>query len=223
MSPLISDAESVKTTAGLSEAYRWLGQMLLAELTTEEVAEFVAGEVELARPLLGDRPRLAEARAILTEVQAELQGQSEDEASHLLAAEYATLFVGPHRNRVAPYESVHAKADDGSETIGGPLLMGEPVVVMRGLMKRAGVAPLNPRNLPEDHVGFELAFVGWLLSDEGEQVGADQAALLSLVVDRLAAWLPIFALAVRAQAPRSFYDGVTQLALGLVEDHAGSH
>ncbi|WP_080798717.1 TorD/DmsD family molecular chaperone [Arabiibacter massiliensis] len=128
-----------------------------------------------------------------------------------LAAEYARIFLGMSASPVAPYESVYT-----SEL---HLLMQEARDDVRRVFRAEGFAVASDVRLPEDHVAFELEFMGRMCRKELDALASGDAegALRCREVQRgffaghLANWLPAFCDDVRKRARTPFYRGVVEL------------
>lgn len=72
-----------------------------------------------------------------------------------LEFEYNRLFVGPGKLLAPPYEGAYRNADR--------LLMQEETMAVRAFYRRCGIAVKRESAIPDDHLGFELEFVSYLL------------------------------------------------------------
>ena len=112
-------------------------------------------------------------------------------------------FIGLEKILAPPYASVYLSEDH--------LLYGSSVLDVRQFYKKFGLS-VNPMNrVPDDHVGFELYCLSFLLEN------AAQAALREFLSNHLITWLPSFLRLVEEKAETAYYRGVALLTLGFVE------
>lgn len=79
----------------------------------------------------------------------------DDDDLDSLEFEYNRLFVGPGKLLAPPYEGAYRNAER--------LLMQEETMAVRTFYRRCGVAVKRESAIPDDHLGFELEFVSYLL------------------------------------------------------------
>jgi len=120
-----------------------------------------------------------------------------------LKRDYTRLFIGLEKTLAPPYASVYLSEDH--------LLYGSSVLDVRQFYKKFGLS-VNPMNrVPDDHIGFELYCLSFLLEN------AAQAALREFLSNHLNTWLPSFLRLVEEKAETAYYRGVALLTLGFVE------
>lgn len=134
-----------------------------------------------------------------------------EEVRKELAAEFARVFLGMSASPVAPYESVYT-----SEL---RLLMQEARDDVRRLFRAEGFSVATDVRLPEDHIAFELEFMGRMCRKElaALEAGDAEEARRCHEVQRgffeahLENWLPAFCADVRKRVRTAFYRGVVEL------------
>lgn len=143
-----------------------------------------------------------------------------------LAVDYFRTFIGNTQDveQVAfPYESVYTSPDH--------LLMQDARDEVLAAYRAASVMvseDVNTTNDPEDHVGFELAFLGLLGNRAADALRAGNedgaAALLEAKRDflqgHLLNWVPAFAGDVARIAQTGFYRALADLLVGTLETDA---
>lgn len=113
-----------------------------------------------------------------------------------LAADFAAIYL-THALHASPCESVWRDEDH--------LMWQGPTFEVRETYRRHGLAVRDWREMPDDHLCNELAFVAILLA-RGE---ADEAH--AFLREHLMAWLPGFALRVTQRARTAVYAGLAAL------------
>ena len=145
--------------------------------------------------LPADDPAVVSMSGILADLGRRAEGDRaalDDE----IAADYAAIYL-THALRASPFESVWR--DDEH------LMWQGPTFEVRKLYRRHGLAVRDWRELPDDHLSNELAFVGALLGR-----GELQAAR-AFLADHLLVWLPKFAQQVAGRAHTALYGGLAVL------------
>ena len=140
-----------------------------------------------------------------------------------LACEYARIFLAAgiydqDRATAVPYESVFT-SDDG-------IMMQEARDHVVAVYREHGFAVDPSLHEPEDHIGFELAFLGEMARQCAlDGVEFDDAGLKeSLIAQRdfldghILNWLPKLASVAEGYATNSFYPGIFLVAMGVLED-----
>lgn len=198
-----------------AEIYEWFAGFFLEEPDLTVAENLLAGrlyDVSLDGIAALDTTLLA-----LESYGATLEDRDVGQVHLDLRGEYARLFVGPRTRTAHPYASVYLDTHDvGGEVVRG-LLMGESVAFMRRLYRESGVAPENPRNYPDDHVGLELAFAAWLLRDHERSGSPDSAHRYEVLLDHMQRWVPQFGLDLHQAALESGSPFYAALALGVAE------
>jgi TorA maturation chaperone TorD len=117
-----------------------------------------------------------------------------------LRAEYARLFL----LNVPPYESLYLDEQQ--------LLNTETTVAVVEAYRAGGYSPAGQVGAP-DHVGLELAFVGYLALAESvalehgdaAAVASSRARQRAFLADHLGRWAPVWAVTLRRLARQPFY------------------
>jgi TorA maturation chaperone TorD len=74
------------------------------------------------------------------------------EALEKVGTEYTRLFIGPGKPAAPPWETLYRE--------GGTVLFGQPTFEMKKLLAREGVKASKESHQFEDHIGFELLYLG---------------------------------------------------------------
>ena len=127
------------------------------------------------------------------------------------AAEYNALLLNMSRSPVFPYESVYT-----SEL---HLMRQDAYEQVKAFMGRLGLAASEKVNLPEDHIGIELEFMGRLVAREVDAlVMGDDAARAEardmqreFLRDHLLVWAPQFCADLAAKAKSFAYRGLAEM------------
>jgi TorA maturation chaperone TorD len=135
-----------------TQLYGFLGNSLLKIMTAETA-------VGLQQAFWEDFPLDAEAdgriRAGLSSLLACTEALSTldpEVALEQVGVEYTRLFIGPGKPAAPPWETLYRE--------GGTVLFGKPTFEMKQLFARAGVKASADSHQFEDHLGFELLYLG---------------------------------------------------------------
>ena len=128
------------------------------------------------------------------------------------AVEYARLFMhNPEGDVIHLYGSVHAK---------GHLMAPEVLLPLTEIYDAADISPQEDLTVPPDHLGLELACLGYLLEALDEADGEDRAQWSSLARRLLREHLDPLTRAVAEQLPQlkpaPYYLAAVDLARALV-------
>lgn len=137
-------------------------------------------------------------------VEAMLESLS-NESLEDLQVDHARLFVGPFSLLAHPFGSVYMEE--------GNILMGESTVAVQALYRDAGLDMSGDFKNPPDHIMAELEFYAYLLNQEREAQGQDDAESVSrfkeirrrFFADHLGRWGREFASKVISNATTPFY------------------
>jgi len=162
-------------------------------------------------PGLISAEELSEGFKLVREFVEKSKDKAIDELHKDLVGEYTLLFIGPHRLPVQPYESWWV---DGK-------LMGESLLKVKQVYRKAGIAKVNEYAEPEDHIAFELRFMHYLCEEE---LSADTeeriAECLNLqkeyLNEHLLRWVPDFCDALIECELSDFYKGIARLTRGFI-------
>lgn len=135
-----------------------------------------------------------------------------------VATEYAELFVGP-RSPLAPYyESIYLGAN--------PRLFADVTMRVREAYREQGFQVEKRNKVPDDHIGYELAFMAELcdrearahLAGEGEEALASQIAQSNFLSLHLGVWVGFFADRVCAAWCADYYAAWARFVEAFVAD-----
>ncbi len=124
-----------------------------------------------------------------------------------LAVEFSRLFIGPKRAPAVPFASFYLSENS--------TVMSEITLEVRKQYLQAGLAVQNLYQTPEDHIGFELEFMEYLLTrllelqEAGDEEEAERLEELmnTFFNDHLTAWAPDFADLIIEHSSEDFYRG----------------
>lgn len=131
--------------------------------------------------------------------------------------DHGRLFVGP-ADSVPVWESYWTTKDR--------LLFDAPTLAVRAFYAQYGLEIEKLGMEPDDHIGYEFAFMGHLLSailaaaENGDQAGKQKLidAARRFYEKHLGAWAPRCLRKIAAQAESGFYRGTALLGLGYLEE-----
>lgn len=192
---------------------RFLASLYLYELTDEQIESLA--HIEVA----GDGTAIDAGLSAVKEYLRHRHGGTRQE----LAVDYARVFLGAgsyDRIMAPPYESVFTSEER--------ILMQDARDGAVTYYRRAGLDLPADNTTPEDHLGFELQFVGALAErantalDEGDGETFSEAMALarSFFVHHQQNWLSFLCDAVDEFAETDFYRGLAQITRGYVESEA---
>lgn len=205
----IEEDEFTEYLGASADLYRFYSNVMLVELTAEQIE--ILAESDLSYP--EDGSRTAEGYAWLRRYLARRGANARQD----LAVDYARVFLGAgvdEKDAAVPYESVHR-----SET---GLLMQEQRDEVYAFYRRFGFAVLEDLHVPEDHLGFELEFLGLMCERAAQAVGFDRDELLAsmrtFIGEHVLSWLPQLVDKVDACAKRKFYPAMMRIIEGYVRE-----
>lgn len=146
-------------------------------------------------------------------------GERSDHRLERVREDYRKLFVGP-TDIVPVWESVWTSKDR--------LLFGEPTLEVRDFYARYGIEIEHKGGDPDDHIGYEFAFMGHLLhstaaaleSSRPEKRRELSSAAHVFFSSHLGAWAPECLSQIAERAECGFYRGVARLGLGYLGELA---
>jgi len=150
--------------------------------------------------------------------------KSSEEIHSLLKQEFTELFVGPKPKPAPPYECVYRdKLGLGGEVYNS-LMMGESIDQVRLKYAQAGIHKSEDWYFhPEDHLGIELTFMGYLCERVVEKKRKAEGEIISLIemqiaflTDHLLQWLPQFSEDLFRCDEADFYKGIAKITNGFV-------
>ncbi len=147
-----------------------------------------------------------------------------EEIHSLLKQEFTRLFVGPRPKPAPPYESVYRdKLGLRGDNYHG-LMMGESVDRAKLKYAQAGIHKSEEWHIhPDDHLGVELAFMGYLYEkvlEQEEKTGAEIIPLVEMQIafltDHLLQWVPRFSEDLFQCEEADFYKGIAKVTNGFL-------
>lgn len=193
--------------------YRLASSVFTDDVTEEALARQIAAACE------ADESQCVRAcEAVLFSYLRGFEGADLSSLRTNIATEYAELFVGP-RPPLAPYfESIYLGAN--------PRLFADVTMRVRAAYKEQGFEVDKRNHVPDDHIGYELAFMAALCSREAEahESGDAEAALASQVAQsnflaiHLGVWVGFFANRVAAAWCADYYGAWSRFVEAFVAD-----
>lgn len=160
-------------------------------------------------------------RACEAELFAHLRGYDGCDLSELrtkVATEYAELFVGPRKPLAPYYESIYLGAN--------PRLFADVTMRVREAYREQGFAVDRISHVPDDHIAYELAFMGELCEREAEAHAAKdrssaiecQVVQCNFLAIHLGVWAGLFADRVNAAPVADYYAAWSRFVERFVAD-----
>ncbi|WP_175559123.1 TorD/DmsD family molecular chaperone [Sanguibacter gelidistatuariae] len=208
MAALASDTGALaQTLDAFAASFGALAGLLLAA-PVPDVQNRVREPELLAQWPLKEQPDCQRGISLL------LESGANAESVEVIHRDYNELYVGPHRVKVSPYESVHRSAEG--------LLFDEETLQVRDAYAGFGLVAPKLNKEPDDHLGLELGFVSTLCVRGLEAIEAkDQSVLvgtlrglLAFLDEHLLVWAPDCFARTEKVATTSFYQGVGALGSG---------
>ncbi len=194
--------------------YAFLYRMYLEE-PPRELADDLANERFYFPDMTALGEEFSEGFRILKEFMEKCKGKAVDELHEDLIDEYTRLFIGPHRLPVQPYESWWVEGK----------LMGESLLKVKKVYRKAGIAKSRDYPEPEDHIAFELKFMHYLCeeglsADNEERIAECINMQKEFLAEHLLRWVPDFCDDLYECELSDFYKGIAKLTKGflLLED-----
>ncbi len=179
--------------------FRFLSQVYLEVPSEKFIEEIFRNNLFFEWPVAENQKNVSRGLKILQDY----SGLWQSELLVALKRDYTRLFIGLEKTLAPPYASVYLSKDH--------LLYGSPVLDVRQFYKKFGLS-VNPMNrVPDDHIGFELYCLSFLLEN------AVKAALREFLSNHLNTWIPSFLSLVEEKAETAYYRGVALLTQGFVE------
>ncbi len=179
--------------------FRFLCQVYLEVPNEKFIEEIFGNNLFFEWPVAENQKNVSRGLKILQDY----SGRWQSKWLTALKRDYTQLFIGLEKILAPPYASVYLSEDH--------LLYGSPVLDVRQFYKKFGLS-VNPMNrIPDDHIGFELYCLSFLLEN------SEQTALREFLSNHLNTWLEFFISRIKEKAQTSFYRGIAFLTEGLVE------
>ncbi|MDR2197207.1 MAG: molecular chaperone TorD family protein [Coriobacteriales bacterium] len=147
----ITDASRQDIWKLRSELYAFFGNSLLQVMTTRTALTLDVAFWE-GFPLEQTNGHIKAGLAGLASCTQELSALDRDKAVERVGVEYTRLFIGPGKPAAPPWESLYHE--------GGTVLFGQPTSDMRKLFAAQGLKASTDSHQFEDHLGFELLYLG---------------------------------------------------------------
>ena len=179
----------------LAQALAEDAAMLAALHDRELTAETIAALREVGFPAnLGLLPQGEQAQQTWSRMDAALPSETDPATLDRLAADYAAIYLTGAYG-ASPCESVWLDDDH--------LACQAPMFALRELYAEAGLAAVDWRRRPDDHLVLQLLFIAHALR---KAEGPDDLRRLAAMLDEhLLRWLPDFAGRVAARAETPFF------------------
>lgn len=150
---------------------------------------------------------------------ARANGDRLDDYVEELAVEFSRLFIGPKRAPAIPFASFYLTENRS--------VMSDVTVTVRKQYLEAGLAVQNLFQIPEDHIGFELEFMEYLLLRLQElEVAGDQEEICRIdklketfFDEQLTTWVPDFADLILEHTTEDFYRGAAYILKETCQKH----
>lgn len=209
---LIDEIKSVN--AARVSVYQLLSSLFYSELTSEEIEHLKHSELS---PEAFDNEAMAQGVALISGY----LKTAGVRARQQLAVDYAHTFLsaGSYEVRMAiPYESVYTSPEH--------LLMQDARDEVLAAYRRWGCCLAEELHEPEDHISFELAFVGQLIAEISDALDAHDSErcqklseeIESFITNHLMRWMDEFCADIAKHAQTDFYRGVGLFLSGFVND-----
>lgn len=193
---------------GFSIACAFLGGILLDPPGEEFLRDLKDKDLIREWPV---RPNNPDSELGISLLQKALEGNL-DLLAKRLAEDFTRLFFGPDKAPVPPYESVYV----GKEKI----LFDTSTLEVRDLYRRMGFRIRALNQVPDDHIGLEMAFLSRLCSLSGTARRYDQNRLESLAAflnTHTLRWVDRFTDLAAKYARSDFYRGTAFLLKGTLK------
>ena len=193
-------AEAAEFARYRAEIYKLASSVFMYDATEEGLA----AQVEAAREATDDSC-IRTCEAELFEHLLRYADVDPAELRVRVATEYAELFVGPRKPLAPYYESIYLGMN--------PRLFADVTMRVREAYREQGFQVDKFAHVPDDHIAYELAFMGELCKreasalEEGKrsQAAAIQAAECNFLAVHLGVWAGFFADRVSAAPIAGYY------------------
>ncbi|MBE1277805.1 TorD/DmsD family molecular chaperone [Enterovibrio baiacu] len=135
-----------------------------------------------------------------------------------ISRDYAQLFVGPNTLAAAPWGSVYLAEEQTT--------CGKTTLAIRAFYADHGIAIDTGEREPEDHIGLVFSFIAYLvetaLTTQVIEMAHNESliSLQTFLTDHVLTWAPRFFAVMREGATTEFYQGLSLLAEGTLEQLA---
>lgn len=142
--------------------FGYLSEVFLNEPDEEFIQQIVENQLYFSFPFQSDNPDLQNGLKLLQNFAL----QWEKPQVYALRDEYLRLFHGTDKMLVPPYESVYLSNEH--------LLFEKETVEVRNFYARYGLRIDKMNIIPDDHIGYQLLFIAWLLKKALDASGQNQ-------------------------------------------------
>lgn len=219
----VREYASVEEAEAVSVAFGLVASLIGEEPNGEQLRAFVANDVFSEAPFGGENTNVAVGLNKLVawcQSFAQLEGAAADESLAELRRTWFRLFVGagvPDSPCWATYYSDPNKQIIGRETL-----------AVRATYAELGVRVEKAGTEPDDHLMYMLRFLGYALVQEAAAAAAGETARAealynlqdSFIVEHLLPWITRWAYVAERDAGCAYYEGVSYLTFGLIEEYA---
>ena len=209
---MTSKATSAQTDWALhADLYAFLGNSLLAPLRPDAAVGLDPAFWD-AWACDGENEHVRNGISTLKKHTACLACVPLEQAVQQVNVEFTRLFIGPPKPAAPPWETLNRNPE---ATCG----FGEATFAMRTLLREAGLCVQNENHQYEDHLGIELLYLSERCRAfaQREPSFEEETAVREFVQKHPLAWIPTFHARIRTAAPHGYFDGLVELAWGLLE------
>ncbi len=143
--------------------FGYLSEVFLNEPDEKFIQQIVENQLYFAFPFKADNPDLQNGLKLLQNFAL----QWEEPQVYALRDEYLRLFYGTDKMLVPPYESVYLSKEH--------LLFEKQTIEVRNFYTRYGLRIDKLNIIPDDHIGYQLLFIAWLLKKARDAAGQNQS------------------------------------------------
>lgn len=215
------DNKEVETLGGIQVACALAAQLLYLEPNEERIQSYISHAVFEGSPFSEGNESIDEGvkriDAWLKRVTDENRKDKVDE----LKREWLKVFIGYGTPKAPCWQSYY------HETSG--VVFGAKTLEVREWYKKFGLESEKKMYEPDDHLGLMLSFLSTLAAQEitaRETEDWDLASKLcdaqkSFLLEQVLPWLPAWYYLADKYTETDFYQGVTRLIWGILEEYAG--
>ncbi|MDR1013604.1 MAG: molecular chaperone TorD family protein [Coriobacteriales bacterium] len=190
-----------------------LGTLLAASPEPEQLAQLAAGDVFSDVPFATGQPFTQKGAKMLAAWARRYDGSQLD----ALKYDYLCMFEGPGRPKAPPWESVYTNREKD-------LLFQAETLMVREWFKAYGLQVPNLYKEPDDHIAFEVQFVGHLTSQaakmlskgRGDEAQSLLAARSDFCAEHLLRWGFEWCMLAKEGAKTEYYLGLALLVEGML-------
>jgi putative dimethyl sulfoxide reductase chaperone len=212
-----ANLEAWKTTLmGETLSFSILGKTLYEDPNNEWLNSLIKENIFSDVPLGENHPEVQQGLKLL-------QAWTQRNSSGLAISEFEAirkdhlyLFTGVGKPRASVWESTYFSE--------GQLLFQKQTLEVREWYARFGLQVEHKGQVPDDHIGLELSFLGHLASLALQSLEKDNhsetekllQAQRDFLTEHILRWAPVWAKLVQKHAETDFYKGLSHLAAGML-------